>query len=127
MNEKEKELWDAYRKEGYDLRWKKRDQWRIRNGLDDGKRLDLFERCSSKDWHMESVKDVLLLLSYGWEFDVTFRGDDYFITPNWWYTIWGPGNVPLYESLDLDDFGENARIGENGEFYLKDVVDELEF
>ena len=40
---------------------------------------------------------------------------------------WGEGEDPLYESLDLDDFGENARIGRNGEFYLKDVIGELEF
>ena len=76
---------------------------------------------------MESIKDVLLLLSLGWEFDVTFRGDEYFITPNWCYSIWGGRNEMLYGTLDLDDFGENARIGENGEFYLKDVVGELEF
>ena len=102
MNEKEKELWDAYRKEGYDLRWKKRDQWRIRNGLDDGKRLDLFERCSSKDWPVESIKDVQLLLSYGWEFDVTFRGDDYFITPNW-------GRLFYYAQLVVYDLGPGKR------------------
>ena len=37
------------------------------------------------------------------------------------------GRGYYYETDDLDDFGENARIGENGEFYLKDVIDELEF
>ena len=123
INEK---LWAAYKKEGFDRRWKKRIQWRVRNGLDDGKRLALFTG-SSDEWPVESIKDVQLLLSCGWEFYVTFRGDEYFITPNFWFKVWGEGDVPLYESLDLDDFGENARIGRNGEFYLKDVIGELEF
>ena len=120
------ELWKAAMKESPEQSFEKGKQWRVKNGLDDGERLSRFTGWS-KDWHMESIKDVLLLLSLGWEFDVTFRGDEYFITPNWCYSIWGECNEMLYGTLDLDDFGENARIGENGEVYLKDVVDELEF
>ena len=120
-----KELWDAYDK--ISDKWDEmQKQWRIRNGFEDGKRIDLFTG-SSDEWPVESIKDVQLLLSYGWEFNVNFRGDEYFITPNFWFKVWGEGDVPLYESLDLDDFGENARIGRNGEFYLKDVIGELKF
>ena len=123
INEK---LWAAYKKEGFDRRWKKRIQWRVRNGLDDGKRLALFTG-SSDEWPVESIKDVQLLLSCGWEFYVRFRSDEYFITSDPWFAIINGWDDALYESLDLDDFGENARIGRNGEFYLKDVIGELEF
>ena len=120
-----KEMWDAYKKIRF--RWNEtQEQWRIRNGLEDGKRIALFTG-SSDEWPVESIKDVQLLLSYGWEFSVNFRGVEYFITPDPWFKIWGGWDAPLYESLDLDDFGENARIGRNGEFYLKDVIGELEF
>ena len=120
-----KEMWDAYKKIRF--RWDEtQTQWRTRNGFEDGKRIALFTG-SSDEWPVESIKDVQLLLSYGWEFNVVFRGDEYFITPNFWFKVWGEGDVPLYESLDLDDFGENARIGRNGEFHLKDVIGELEF
>ena len=120
-----KEMWDAYKKIRF--RWNEtQEQWRIRNGLEDGKRIALFTG-SSDEWPVESIKDVQLLLSYGWEFSVNFRGVEYFITPDPWFKIWGGWDAPLYESLDLDDFGENARIGRNGEFYLKDVIGELKF
>ena len=120
-----KEMWDAYDK--ISDKWDEmQEQWRTRNGFEDGKRIALFTG-SSDEWPVESIKDVQLLLSCGWEFNVIFRGDEYFITPNFWFKVWGEGDVPLYESLDLDDFGENARIGRNGEFYLKDVIGELKF
>ncbi|MBQ4203690.1 MAG: hypothetical protein II655_08320 [Thermoguttaceae bacterium] len=120
-----KEMWDAYDK--ISDKWDEiQEQWRTRNGFEDGKRIALFTG-SSDEWPVESIKDVQLLLSYGWEFSVNFRGVEYFITPDPWFKIWGGWDVPLYESLDLDDFGENARIGRNGEFYLKDVIGELEF
>ena len=120
-----KEMWDAYDK--ISDKWDEmQEQWRTRNGFEDGKRIALFTG-SSDEWPVESIKDVQLLLSYGWEFSVNFRGVEYFITPDPWFKIWGGWDAPLYESLDLDDFGENARIGRNGEFYLKDVIGELEF
>ena len=120
-----KEMWDAYDK--ISDKWDEmQEQWRTRNGFEDGKRIALFTG-SSDEWPVESIKDVQLLLSYGWEFSVNFRGVEYFITPDPWFKIWGGWDAPLYESLDLDDFGENARIGRNGEFYLKDVIDELKF
>ena len=120
-----KEMWDAYKKIRF--RWNEtQEQWRIRNGLEDGKRIALFTG-SSDEWPVESIKDVQLLLSYGWEFNVVFRGDEYFITPDPWFAIINGWDDALYESLDLDDFGANARIGRNGEFYLKDVIGELEF
>ena len=58
-----KEMWDAYKKIRF--RWNEtQEQWRIRNGLEDGKRIALFT-CSSDEWPVESIKDVQLLLSYG--------------------------------------------------------------
>ena len=120
-----KEMWDAYDK--ISDKWHAmKKQWRIRNGFEDGKRIDLFTG-SSDEWPVESIKDVQLLLSYGWEFSVNFRGVEYFITPDPWFAIINGWDDALYESLDLDDFGANARIGRNGEFYLKDVIGELKF
>ena len=120
-----KEMWDAYKKIRF--RWNEtQKQWRIRNGLEDGKRIALFTG-SSDEWRVESIKDVQLLLSCGWEFYVRFRSDEYFITSDPWFAIINGWDDALYESLDLDDFGENARIGRNGEFYLKDVIGELKF
>ena len=78
---------------------------------------------------MKSVFFIQVLLSCGMEFDIVFREKKYFVSPVFGeFTILSPDcERVLYETDDLDDFGENARIGENGEFYLKDVVDELEF
>ena len=75
---------------------------------------------------VKTIEDVKLLLAFGWEFEVGFRGKDYFITPCSDYAIMNYDTC-FYDTEDLDDFGENARIGENGEFYLKDVIDVLEF
>ena len=73
--------------------------------------------------------DMQIILTCSWEFYVKFRGDEYFICSEWDHYSICPnfGDHLLYETDDLDDFGENARIGMSGEFYLKDVIGELKF
>ncbi len=90
--------------------------------------LDKYLR-GERDDGMKTVFFIQVLLSCGMEFDIVFREKKYFVSPVFGeFTILSPDcERVLYETDDLDDFGENARIGENGEFYLKDVVDELEF
>ncbi len=117
------DLWEAHKKESSEQRWEKRKQWRVRNNLDDGQ---IKRFAGPDDAPIESINDVLLMLSCGWEFYVKFQDEEYFITPNPWYSISDSWDDTLYESLDLDDFGENARIGEDGEFLLKDVANEVE-
>ena len=104
--------------------WEACKQWRARNNLDNGQ-ITRFTGPNVDP--VKSVKDILLMLSYGWEFYVGFCGNDYFISSDTGYSINNSWDDLLYETDDLDDFGENARIGEDGEFYLKDVIDELVF
>ncbi len=109
--------------------WKKRDDWRVKNNIAP-ERIKLFH-VSSNEWPIESIKDIQLLLSHNWEFWVSFRGDEFFITGNpdkfsvndaWW------SGETIFETADLDDFGKNAKIGHNeDECFLKDVIGELEF
>ena len=73
----------------------------------------------ARGW-IKSFNHILIALAYGYEFYVSFRGASYFLSPDFHnFVIIAPDNKILYETDDLDDFGENARIGENGEFYLK--------
>ena len=96
--------------------------WRRKHNIPN----DALDKVYLDSFDVHSMRDVQILLAYGIEFDVVFRGREYFLTPcPDTYQVQGDGFC--YETDDLDDFGENARIGENGEFYLKDVIDELEF
>ncbi len=106
-----------------DQTWEKRKQWRVKNNLDNGQ---IKRFACSDDAKIESIKDILLMLSHGWEFYVKFRGDEYFISSDTGYSVNNSWDDLLYETDDLDDFGENARIGEDGEFFLKDVASEVE-
>ena len=78
---------------------------------------------------IKTMLDMQIILTCSWEFYVKFRGDEYFICSEWDHYSICPnfGDHLLYETDDLDDFGENARIGMSGEFYLKDVIGELKF
>ena len=88
---------------------------------------DALDKVYPDSFDVHSMRDIQILLAYGIEFYVVFRGREYFLSPcpDTYQVMTGRGYC--YETDDLDDFGENARIGENGEFYLKDVIDELEF
>lgn len=102
------------------------EEWLQKHNIPAGKLHEYFEGKWGEK--VKTVFDIQILLAFGQEFTVGFRGECYFISPAFTYSILSPDcKRVLYETDDLDDFGENARIGENGEFYLKDVIDELEF
>ena len=99
------------------------DIWLKRHNVSE----ERFDQVYSANGKLETIRDVQILLAYGIEFYVVFRGREYFLSPcpDTYQVMTGRGYC--YETDDLDDFGENARIGENGEFYLKDVIDELKY
>ena len=106
----------------------KRNQWFDKHGLPHNS-LDKFNKAENWWDPIKTILDMQIILTCSWEFYVKFRGDEYFIYSEWdCYSIYfSNGDYLLYETDDLDDFGENARIGMSGEFYLKDVIGELKF
>ncbi len=102
------------------------EKWKQKHNISKSSIYKYFEGKWGEN--IKSIFDIQVLLACGQEFTVGFQGAGYFISPDYSFTILSPDcERVLYETDDLDDFGENARIGENGEFYLKDVIDELEF
>ena len=77
------------------------------------------------DWTKEikSVRDVQILLSYGYEFEADFENLQGVITPDGGYEICvknpQTGEVFDYIAEDLDDFGRDAMFGP---YPLADVI-----
>ncbi len=104
-----------------------REQWLKKHGLPKND-LDRFNNAAHWWDPIKTMLDLQVMLTCVWEFYVDFRGEEYFISSEHGYRVYlVDGDELIYKSDDLDDFGENARIGEDGEFLLKDVIKELVF
>ena len=91
--------------------------------------FDKFDKHVNCWWtQVKTMLDLQIMLTCNIEFYVTFKDEEYFIISEGDYRIYRAFNdEEIFQTDDLDDFGENARIGENCEFYLKDVINELEW
>lgn len=96
--------------------------WQDRNGVV-GDDFFRYSKAKNLSKAISTVRDVQILLSFGWEFEAEYNGYVGFIgqAPGEYFIgVEKDGKLYEYRTPSLDEFGENAKFGP---YPLKDVVD----
>ena len=98
-----------------------RKKWREKHNIthDDIKKYD------DSEWEqtVKSIDDVKIVLAYGREFSVKYKGIEALITTSGCSGFSVQSSENFYDTDDLDEFGEQATLGP---YLLKDIVGKWE-
>ncbi len=83
------------------------------------------ERFNNGDWddELKTINDVKLVLLFGREFSVEYKGINALITTSGCSGFSVQSSENFYDTDDLDEFGEHATLGP---YLLKDIVGKWE-
>ena len=106
-----------------DSAYDRKRKWQERNGVSWRKDMERYFETEDLESVISTVRDVQILLSFGWEFEAEYDGYSGIITQNggaYIIAVEKDGRTYDYSTDSLDEFGKNAMFGS---YPLKEVVD----
>ena len=95
-------------------------EWILKNKINSSSTFKKFDG----DRKGMTIRDIQIMLAYGWEFEAEYNGYEAFFTPNSGYTVEAThqGKNYYYSTDDLDEFAEKAKLGP---YNVKDIVGDM--